>query len=105
MRLFNKLGKLVEVAPSITQGLHANLCWYLMRHTGRVLNPWFQPLLVTQSLERMFVYPLYENCMPLVNMREIDTNRVSETADEIILNFKASEMELDISYPELIFNL
>merc|ERR1719450_1110682 len=105
MLLFNKVGKLVEITPSFTQGLHANVCWYLERHTCRVLNPWFQPLLVLQSVGKTIAYPLYENCMSLVNGGEIDTNCVGEMAADIILKLKGPESELDTLYPDLIFKL
>merc|ERR1712107_406430 len=61
MLLFNKVGKLVEVAPSSTQGFHNNICWYLEKRKSRVLNPWFQPLLFTHAHGEVLVHPLYEN--------------------------------------------
>merc|ERR1712137_483530 len=103
MLLFNKVGKLVEVAPSITQGLHANVCWYLDR-PARILNPWFQPLLVLQSLGKPVVYPLYDTFMTLVK-GEIDTNSISAIAAEIILKLKRPEEDLTLLQSDMIFSL
>jgi len=105
MLYFNTVDKKVEIAPSLTQGLHANLCWYLERHPCRVTNPWFQPLLILQSVGKAIAYPLYELRNSLFYMEEIDRNCTSELAAEIILKMTGLETEADAMYSNQFFYL
>merc|ERR1719414_1893504 len=94
MFLHNMVDKLVDVSPSKTQGLHRNICWYLKRHSCRVLNPWFQPLLIPNVPGKLIAYPLYDNCMTILSKGKPSINSVGTEASNIIRRLKRSASEV-----------
>merc|ERR1719240_6655 len=86
MLLCNKVGKRTKIKlfPSTTQGLHANIQWYLQRRSYRTFNPWFQPLLFPQVTEDLIAYPLYQNHQAIGNALT-DTNYWSDRTSSFIL--------------------
>merc|ERR1712137_37866 len=107
MFLQTKVKKILAVVPSSTQGLRANLSWYLQRHSCscHVVNPWFQPFLVLQAVGKTIAYPLYEMCNSLVSLGEVESNCPSDVMVEILLRLWSLETQPEKLYHQVIFNL
>merc|ERR1712137_905934 len=92
MLFHNKVEKRVTLVPSVTQGLHANICWYLKgRRCCKILNPWYQPLLFPRN-GQLIAYPLYKNHVLAKMMAETGVS-LDELASNII--FKMSCAQID----------